>query len=278
VNASAQRREAFIAFQTKEPRLILIQDVRTRWNSTFLMLSRAKKLQSIIDQYCTTHQYVQFKLDQEEWRQIEYLLLITKPFFDYTTILSKTNDVTVHSIFSIYNELFNHIDVSEKQLKRKAVPWKKQMLRALQAARKKLAKYYKATDIEAHGDIYAIATILSPSKKLQYFTNKDWKGEIDFVKQYRKVLEKEFVRYQQELSDSTELVEVDTILAPTGDFNDLDMIGESQATMQSAVEQEDDEITRYLAKGEFSTLITTSYTDFRSRTCEIKPSGLLERA
>jgi ribosomal protein S15P/S13E len=251
VNASPQRREAFIALQTKEPRLIPIQDVRTRWNSTFLMLSRAKKLQSIIDQYCTTHQYVQFKLDQEEWRQIEYLLLITKPFFDYTTILSKTNDVTVHSIFSIYNELFNHIDASEKQLKRKAVPWKKQMLRALQAARKKLAKYYKATDTGAHGDIYAIATILSPSKKLQYFTNKDWKGEIDFVKQYRKVLEKEFVRYQQELSGSTELVEVDSILVPTGDFNDLDMIGESQATVQSAVEQEDDEITRYLAKGEF---------------------------
>jgi ribosomal protein S15P/S13E len=216
------------------------------------MLIRAKKLQSIIDQYCTTHQYVQFKLDEEEWRQIEYLLLITKPFFDYTTILSKTNDVTVHSIFSIYNGLFNHIGASKKQLKRKSVPWKKQMLRALQAAHKKLAKYYKATDTQGYGNIYAIATILSPSKKLQYFTNKEWKGEVDFVKHYRKVLEKEFVRYQQELSGLTELAEVDTVQGPTGDFNDLDMIGEPQATVQSAVEQEDDEITRYLAKGECS--------------------------
>jgi hypothetical protein len=114
VNASPQRHEAFIALQPKEPSLIPIQDVRTRWNSTFLMLGRARKLQSIIDQNCITHHYVQFKLDQEEWRQIEYLLLITKPFFDDTTIHSKTNDVIVHSIFSIYNGLFNHDGSSEE--------------------------------------------------------------------------------------------------------------------------------------------------------------------
>jgi hypothetical protein len=86
------------------------------------MLERAKKLQAAFDQYCTTHQYVQFKLDQEEWRQIEYLLLITKPFFDYTNILSKTKDVTVHLIFSIYNCLFNYLEALQKQLRRKAVP------------------------------------------------------------------------------------------------------------------------------------------------------------
>jgi hypothetical protein len=213
------------------------------------MLSRAKKLQSVFDQYCTTHQYVQFKLDREEWRQIEYLLLITQPFFDYTTILSKTKDVTVHSIFSIYNELFTHLEASEKQLKRKAVPWKKRMLKALQAARKKLSVYYIATDKEAYGNIYAIATILSPSKKLQYFATKDWKGKVDYAKQYREVLEKEFARYQQQLTDITEPATVEASTGPTGDFNDLDMIGESQPALQSAVDQKDDEITRYLAMG-----------------------------
>jgi hypothetical protein len=35
-------------------------------------------LQSIFDQYCTTHQYLQFKLEGEEWRQIDYLLCITE--------------------------------------------------------------------------------------------------------------------------------------------------------------------------------------------------------
>jgi hypothetical protein len=66
------------------------------------MLQRAKKLQPTFDQYCTTHRYLQFKLEEEEWRQIDYLLCITEPFFMFTNALSRTKDVTVHLIFAIY--------------------------------------------------------------------------------------------------------------------------------------------------------------------------------
>lgn len=51
-------------------------------------------------------------LDPEEWRQIEYLLWITQPFFKFTTALSKTKDVTIHSVFGIYNKLFEHLETS----------------------------------------------------------------------------------------------------------------------------------------------------------------------
>lgn len=213
------------------------------------MLSRAKRLQAVFDQYCTTHQYVQFKLDQEEWRQIEYLLLITKPFFDFTTALSKTKDVTVHQIFGIYNKLFSHLEASEKQLKRKAVPWKKRMLEALKAARDKLSEYYTATDKEAYGDIYAIATILSPSKKLRYFTTKDWQGGVDYVKKYRQSLERKFERYQQQVSETIEPATVQASTGPTSDDEELEMMIDSQTPLQTEVDQEDDEITRYLSKG-----------------------------
>lgn len=37
-------------------------------------------------------------LDQEEWRPIEYLLWITQPFFKFTTALSQTKDVTIHTL------------------------------------------------------------------------------------------------------------------------------------------------------------------------------------
>ena len=50
------------------------------------------------------------------------------------------------------------------------------MLQALYAAQDKLIKYYKATDNNPYGSVYAIATILCPSKKLRYFDNDDWKG------------------------------------------------------------------------------------------------------
>ena len=218
------------------------------------MLNRAKKLQPVFDEYCTTHQYLHFKLDQEEWRQIEYLLLITKPFFDFTNVLSKTRDVTVHHVFSIYNRLFNHLDDAEKKLKRKGVPWKKRMLQALAAAKEKLNKYYSATDSEPYGIVYAIATILCPSKKLRYFNNKDWRGEnekgekVDFMKTYRDALQKEFERYRQDVLKLAEPIDAQAS-KETAEEEELALLCDSQTPLLPDVDQLDDEITRYLAKG-----------------------------
>lgn len=47
------------------------------------------------------------------------------------------------------------------------------MLTALEAASDKLRDYYSQT-YEAYGDLFAIATILDPQKKLRFFTGKDW--------------------------------------------------------------------------------------------------------
>ncbi|KAJ5117352.1 hypothetical protein N7448_010984 [Penicillium atrosanguineum] len=249
VNASPQRREAFLSLQTEEPRLIPIQDVRTRWNSTFLMLGHAKRLQSTFNLYCTTHEYPQFQLDKEEWRQIEYLLCITEPFFKFTTALSKSKDITVHLIFGVYNKLFTHLEASEKQLVRKKLPWKQAMLQALQAARKKLSEYYTATDDEAYGDMYAIATILAPSKKLRFFTTRDWRGEIDYVQRYRDCLEKEFWRYKQRFAESNVPTASKGLIDPLGADDSIEMLVDSQVSLQQdETLDDDDELARYLAK------------------------------
>jgi hypothetical protein len=222
------------------------------------MLERAKKLQRVFSQYCTAHQYVQFKLDQQEWRQVEYLLLITKPFFHYTKILSKTQDITVHSIFSIYNKLFGHLEDMEELLDRKTVPWKKRMLQALKAAKTKLSKYYKATDTESFGTVYAIATILCPSKKLRFFEGDDWKGtnekgeEIRWMSIYRDILQREFDRYQQRIAPRNEPSQVQ--VSPESDEEELDLIMDSQTALQAEVDQPEDEITRYLSKGLYNFL------------------------
>lgn len=116
INASPRRREAFYSLQTDPTVLVPIQDIRTRWNSTFLILRRAKRLQSVLDEFCSKYGHPHLKLDQEQWRQIDYLLWITQPFFQFTTALSKTKDVTIYPVFAIYNKLFHHLEKSIRQL------------------------------------------------------------------------------------------------------------------------------------------------------------------
>ena len=89
-----------------------MQDVTTRWNSTFLMLQRAKRLQTIYDKYCSECGLSDLVLTEDEWKQIDYLLSITQPFFNFTSVLSKTKDITIHIVFSIYNQLFDHLERS----------------------------------------------------------------------------------------------------------------------------------------------------------------------
>ena len=118
------------------------------------------------------HQYLQFKLNKEEWRQIEYLLWITKLFFDYTTALSTTKEVTIHLIFSIYNNLFDYLEKLIQQLQYKKVARKIIMLHVLEAAKIKLSFYYKETD-KIHSNIFVIGTIVAPSNKLQFFSTQE---------------------------------------------------------------------------------------------------------
>jgi hypothetical protein len=136
------------------------------------MLRRAKRLQAIFNEFSSQFELKDLTLCEDEWRQIDYLLCITEPFFKFTTVLCKSKDTTIHTVFEIYNNLFEHLERSTRQLQRKRVPWKQVMLKSLGAARDKLAEYYSKTD-EVHGDLFAIGTILAPEHKLQFFNSKD---------------------------------------------------------------------------------------------------------
>ncbi|KAJ6090678.1 hypothetical protein N7499_003392 [Penicillium canescens] len=176
---------AFAVFVNASPQLLPIQDVKTRWNSTFLLLRRAKRIRSTYQTFCTESGYNQFFLDREEWRQIDYLLCITRPFYNFTTVLCQTKDVTIHNVFQIYNALFEHFEKSLNQLRRKKVSWKQAMRQALEAGKRKLAVYYGKTT-NAHGHLYAIGTILAPSHKLNYFSGDEWsENEYEWRATYR---------------------------------------------------------------------------------------------
>ena len=61
-------------------------------------------------------------------------------------------------------------------LKNKRLPWKQRMYAGLDAAYKKLSTYYKKT-YESHGIIYAVAVILNPCAKLEFFKTDAWEPE-----------------------------------------------------------------------------------------------------
>ncbi|KAG0153447.1 hypothetical protein PDIDSM_2099 [Penicillium digitatum] len=198
--ANPQRRETFYNLQTTNIKIVPIQDVKTRWNSTFLMLRRAKRLRAIFSLFCTEYDCEEMLLSEQEWRQIDYLLCITEPFFDYTTQLSKTRDVTAHYVFKIYNKLFDHLERSQAQLRRKRVPWKKQMLEALEAGRSKLDEYYSQAD-DLRGNIYAISTMLAPVNKFKFFLSSDWDQK--WRDTYRLAFEQALVPYQAQVRISS---------------------------------------------------------------------------
>ena len=211
------------------------------------MIRRAKRLQSIYDEYCDTHDYPQFKLDSTEWRQVDYLLQLTYPFFRYTTILSKTKEVTVHNVFSLYNSLFDHIEISMSRLRRKQLPWKKQILQALEAAKEKLSIYYGKTNQE-HGYLYAMSTILAPKFKLQFFSDENWSdNNYEWRDKYLQYLHNYFQPYKERFSNG------EPSSRPRSQSSrkyDLDFALTSRDTY-SKTHSLGDEISRYLEEGRY---------------------------
>jgi hypothetical protein len=209
------------------------------------MLRRAKELQSVFNAYCTTHQHPQFKLDKTEWRQIEYLLCITEPFFEYTTELSTTKEVTIHLILGIYNNLFDHLEKSIRQLQRKKVSWKTTMLDALEAAKEKLSAYYKETDHEMHGNIFAVGTIIAPSNKLQFFSTREWDGP--WREQYRKCLADYLQRYIKQFPTLPTLLNTQS---SSGNFSRIEMLVSNGGPKHgNTSSKERDELEKYLESG-----------------------------
>ncbi|KAI8833185.1 hypothetical protein BC829DRAFT_356295, partial [Chytridium lagenaria] len=89
VNASPQRRQLLSErISLKQPTLFeinvrgLIEDVKTRWNSTHDMLKRLVELRPTITDLCLHPDYLSFKnfsLTEEEWNKVEQLTKLLEP-------------------------------------------------------------------------------------------------------------------------------------------------------------------------------------------------------
>ncbi len=66
--------------------LLLVQDMKTRWNSTFLMLQRLSPLKSAVQWYAGDHEIV--IPTANEWQLMEKALRLLQPFYEITKKIS----------------------------------------------------------------------------------------------------------------------------------------------------------------------------------------------
>ena len=179
VNASPKRLELFRKLQTGGGSVILLQDVRTRWNSTYLMLCRALRLQRTVSEWLchpdTPQQFSRLDLERIEWDRIRYLIVLLEPYYICTLSLSKTSGPSISQAWLCYNTLFEHIETQKKRLSRKREGWKRELVTALEAANAKLSEYYSATADDA-GLLYNAGCVLDPGQKLEYYRGKEFGG------------------------------------------------------------------------------------------------------
>ncbi|CAB5213516.1 unnamed protein product [Rhizophagus irregularis] len=176
IRASPQRRERFFrqcnSQNIKELNLIL--DVKTRWNSTYLMLKRALELQVPLDNIAAIDRELNdFSILSDEWKIIEELCRVLKIFQDATEYMSQSKFITLSASIPVYNALLEHIENLLDEQNTSYCPIL-EVRSAIRMGYEKLKEYYARTD---DSYIYPIATILDPRIKLKYYTQQKWEQE-----------------------------------------------------------------------------------------------------
>jgi hAT family C-terminal dimerisation region len=189
IRSSPQRQEKFSTFaeNSRLPPLDLLVDVRTRWNSTFMMIERALVLRQPLDDIATLiPELTIYRLNDEEWRLLGILCTLLERFFKASNYFSGEEYPTLTASIPGYNYLIDRLEDAKTQHKNEAI-----ILAAIEAALRKLLQYYVLAD----ADVYPIATILDPRVKMEYYKFYHWGRK--FINEAKNTFERIYQIYQQ---------------------------------------------------------------------------------
>ncbi|EXX53407.1 hypothetical protein RirG_244200 [Rhizophagus irregularis DAOM 197198w] len=168
IRASPQQREKFSA-QCKVadiPDKMVILDVRTRWNSTFDMLVRARELKEPLNTLSNSDINLRsFTLNEKEWECLAEIELMLKGFSKATKQICAETYPTIAYVIPYYNILLSRLEDFRDSPGRC-----KEGKEAASNAIRKLLEYYDKTDTS----IYTISLVLDPRLKIQYMKDQKW--------------------------------------------------------------------------------------------------------
>ena len=102
--------------QESERLLRMVGDIPIRWNSTYDMILRAMRirfpLRDWLDEMImkdATHKLL--SLSNLDWKKLEYLIILLRPFAEYTSLIGNSRNATINHTWNVYNALFDHLDM-----------------------------------------------------------------------------------------------------------------------------------------------------------------------
>lgn len=281
IRASSQRREDFTRLQGDGKGLQPLLENKTRWNSTWNMLKRAKQLRKAINLFCL--QYIDSKdldtsaiISDETWDLLDEICSILE-LFDYAT--EKLQGAAKDSKHGSLWECLPMIETLLKQvenLKMKypllteqtAVPTPSNrkpkssqstslptqgpssesfLAIAINNAWLKLDKYYTLTDMT---EVYVAAVVLNPYKKWSYF-EASWKSKPDWLATAKEKVRGLWEEYKDKAAHSGSIQATPDLSRQQKDYGRPDYLAEFERSLYAQEEAEDlrDEYDYYIEPG-----------------------------
>ena len=111
INKSVKATEKLIKMSRKK----LVSACPTRWSSTFLMISRLLEIKASVVSVCEELGWE--CLSSYQWKQLESVENLLKPFAQYTTLTSGEDNTTISLVIPILLELQMHLDDEVSRVK-----------------------------------------------------------------------------------------------------------------------------------------------------------------
>nr|XP_029714017.1 zinc finger BED domain-containing protein 4-like [Aedes albopictus] len=150
------------------PKRTLVQDVRTRWNSTFYMLERMQDQRAAITYFAGEVSTVK-NLTEYEWNMTSRLLELLRPFEEITRIVS-SEDSCISEVIPYVATLRLFLEKSNSEHKG-VEPTKETLLKGLNTRFKHIFDE----------NVYTFATVLDPRFKLNFIPENNRKSLIERI-------------------------------------------------------------------------------------------------